>query len=385
MSECAAAAARPRRNDDDDRPPSSSWPPSYPDVRLVLVGGQSVVGYGGGVLFDRVRRLFPNARVVQTYACTEAGSSVTFEDLTSSGSACGDDGEGAGRTGAVPPPPSDAASAAVGPGACVGRPPPHIEVGIFHPEEAAEAAKAQASSSVLRLPPRLLLPRGRTGIIGTRGQHVMSGYWDRGGGGDDDVVPDAGDDRFGGWVLTNDLGYIHPLSGKLYFRGRADDVIRTGGESVLAADVESVILDFAVAADDDDDDDNDDDEGPTIVECVVFPLPDEKFGEAVCAAVVLSSKAEAARAASAGVGGGTTAATNTPHDDGDNDVNLTVEEDEQLMERFRRYCSNRQLASFKQPRRVFRMQALPRNSSGKVLKHAVIKLCASKAKNMSRL
>jgi len=304
---------------------------------------------------------------------------VTFEDLTSSGSACGD---GDGGTGAVPPPLSDAASAAVGPGACVGRPPPHVQVGIFHPEEAAEAAKAQASSSVLRLPPRLLLPRGRTGIIGTRGPHVMSGHWGGSGGvGDDDVVPDAGDDRCGGWVLTNDLGFIHPLSGKLYFRGRADDVIRTGGESVLAADVESVILDFAVAAAAA----ADDEEGRTIVECVVFPLPDEKFGEAVCAAVVLSSKGEAARAASAGVGGGTTDAANTPHDDGDNDVNPTVEEDEQLMERFRRYCSDRQLASFKQPRRVFRMQALPRNSSGKVLKYAIIKLCASKAKKMSRL
>jgi acyl-coenzyme A synthetase/AMP-(fatty) acid ligase len=82
---------------------------------------------------------------------------------------------------------------------------------------------------------------------------------------------------------------------------------------------------------------------------------------------------------------GATPVTKTSDDYGDSDVTSSVEEDEQLMERIRRHCSERQLSSFKQPRRVFRMQALPRNSSGKVLKHAIIKLCASMAKKMSRL
>jgi acyl-CoA synthetase (AMP-forming)/AMP-acid ligase II len=201
----------------------------------------------------------------------------------------------------------------------VGYPPPHVRIGIFHPDEAAGAV-ARARPYAPRLPEQLLLPNGTTGIIGTRGPHVMSGYWSRG------AIVRVGDDG-GGWVLTNDLGYIHTVSGKLYFRGRADDVIRTGGESVLAADVERVILDLTSPTDDDSDNANDK-EKHTIVECSVFPLPDEKFGEAVCAAVVLSSKGKAAPAL---VEGGTasaswdTASTNTLVGDGNNDSTPSAE------------------------------------------------------------
>jgi len=62
-----------------------------------------------------------------------------------------------------------------------------------------------------------------------------------------------------------------------------------------------------------------------------------------------------------------------------------VEEDEQWKQRIREYCTEEQLAGYKRPRRVFRMKILPRNSSGKVLKHAIIRLCASKSKESSRL
>jgi fatty-acyl-CoA synthase len=228
-----------------------------------------------------------------------------------------------------------------------------VQIGIFHIEKAAEAAKAHGSYSLLHLPPQLLLSHGTIGIIGSRGPHVMSGYWNRSiiDGSDDNNI--AVDDDHDGWVLTNDLGCIDPVSKKLYFCGRVDDVIRTGGESVLALDVERVIIDFK-------------EDDYIIVECSVFPLPDERFGEAVCAAVVLSASAEVRASI---------------------DVTPSVEEDKHLTKRIRQYCTTRQLASFKQPRRVFRMLqgVLPRNSSGKVLKHAIIMLCTSNSKEISRL
>ena len=56
----------------------STTPKRYPNVKLILVGGQSI---GSGKLYKSIRNLFPKARIVQTYACTEAGSSITFEDL----------------------------------------------------------------------------------------------------------------------------------------------------------------------------------------------------------------------------------------------------------------------------------------------------------------
>ena len=218
---------------------------SFPNVRLILVGGQSIVGYGGDGLYDRMRRIFPNARVIQTYACTEAGSSITFEDLTAQ-VGCGDftlPSASDGRLDKIRTvTPSDDTSVYSGPGTCVGY--PHVQIGIFHIEKAAEAAKAHGSYSLLHLPPQLLLSHGTIGIIGSRGPHVMSGYWNRSiiDGSDDNNI--AVDDDHDGWVLTNDLGCIDPVSKKLYFCGRVDDVIRTGGESVLALDVERVIIDF---------------------------------------------------------------------------------------------------------------------------------------------
>jgi len=74
----------------------------------------------------------------------------------------------------------------------------------------------------------------------------------------------------------------------------------------------------------------------------------------------------------------------TPTTSGGSGVEIT--EDAQWTKRIRRYCAERQLAGFKQPRRVFRMHgALPRNSSGKVLKHEIIRLCASLSKEANRL
>ena len=256
----------------------------FPDVRLILVGGQSIVGN----VYINSRRVFPNARIVQTYACTEAGSSITFEDL---GFATKDSSSGT--------PPS--ANVVSGP-SCVGYPPSHIQVEIFD----------QKSRHVA-------LQNGEMGIIGTRGPHTMSGYWNRGGNRDAFLSEDD-------WMLTNDLGMIDPQSGKLYFCGRANDIIRTGGESVLANDVEAILM-----------------RHDDIVDCAVFALPDEQFGECVCAALVLK-----------------------------HGTRSEIEDASDLLKRIRHHCARHHLAGFKHPRKLFLFTpALPRNTSGKILKHEI--------------
>ena len=273
----------------------NNGPLSFPHVKLILVGGQSI---GNRRLYSQTRQYFPNARIVQTYACTEAGSSITFENIDSDSNFvrnC-DDSTTSGAT-------------------CVGLPPPHIKIGIFGPN-------------------KRLLPNGKMGIIGTLGQHVMISYWNRG-----DTLIKTPNENTRHWMFTGDLGYIHPESNKLYFCGRANDIIRTGGESVLATEVERVIALH-----------------PNVIEVAVFALPHEKFGETVCAAVVCKTPASS-----------------------------HLIENNELKDELRRHCANHHLAGFKRPRIVFCIQSLPRNSSGKVLKQQLAKSCSLLLPLTSRL
>jgi O-succinylbenzoic acid--CoA ligase len=74
--------------------------------------------------------------------------------------------------------------------------------------------------------------------------------------------------RDGRWFVTSDLGSISP-SGGLLVRGRADDVIITGGEKVVAAEVEAVLGSC-----------------PGVRETAVVGRPDAEWGELVTAVVV---------------------------------------------------------------------------------------------------
>jgi O-succinylbenzoic acid--CoA ligase len=74
--------------------------------------------------------------------------------------------------------------------------------------------------------------------------------------------------RDGRWFVTSDLGSIGP-SGELLVRGRADDVIITGGEKVVAAEVEAVLGSCC-----------------GVREAAVIGRPDEEWGELVTAVVV---------------------------------------------------------------------------------------------------
>ena len=76
-----------------------------------------------------------------------------------------------------------------------------------------------------------------------------------------------------GWFATGDLGEIN--NGVLAVHGRRDDLINTGGYKVWPKSVENSINQI-----------------PGVVDCVVMGLPDEKWGAAVCAWIILQDSTQ---------------------------------------------------------------------------------------------
>lgn len=101
---------------------------------------------------------------------------------------------------------------------------------------------------------------GADGRIRIAGPVLFSGYRLR-----PDLFAAARDGR---WFVTSDLGAFGP-SGELLVRGRADDVINTGGEKVVAAEVEAALGTCA-----------------GVREAAVLGRPDPEWGEVVTAVVV---------------------------------------------------------------------------------------------------
>ena len=91
-------------------------------------------------------------------------------------------------------------------------------------------------------------------------EEAFAGYWQR---------PDA-DARAlkQGWYFTGDVGYCD-ADGDLFVTGRVDDMIITGGENVLPAEIESVLSVH-----------------PAVAEAAVAGLADERWGQKVVAFVV---------------------------------------------------------------------------------------------------
>nr|WP_082957370.1 MULTISPECIES: o-succinylbenzoate--CoA ligase [Mycolicibacter] len=73
-----------------------------------------------------------------------------------------------------------------------------------------------------------------------------------------------------GWFITNDLGALDH-SGLLTVLGRADDAISTGGLTVLPGPVEAVLSTH-----------------PAVAECAVFGIDDDRLGQRVVAAIVVT-------------------------------------------------------------------------------------------------
>ncbi|WP_439815501.1 fatty acid--CoA ligase [Zavarzinia sp. CC-PAN008] len=146
---------------------------------------------------------------------------------------------------------------------------------------------------------------GQVGEIVLRGDVVMTGYWN---------LPQANASAIrDGWFHTGDAGYVD-AEGYVYIHDRVKDMIVTGGENVYPAEVESALFGH-----------------PAIADVAVIGVPDERWGEAVKAVVVLKPGAAA------------TAEDLIAH-------------------------ARQNLAGFKCPKTVDFVDVLPRNPSGKLLK-----------------
>lgn len=111
------------------------------------------------------------------------------------------------------------------------------------------------------------LPRGEIGEIVVRGPNVFSGYYKR---------PEANAEVLrGGWLHTGDIGYLDD-DNFIFFVDRKKDMIKSGGMNVYSLEVEQGVAKAV----------------PEISEVAVVGLPDDAWGEAVIAFVVLKAGAE---------------------------------------------------------------------------------------------
>lgn len=112
---------------------------------------------------------------------------------------------------------------------------------------------------------RAPLPTGEVGELAVRG-YITPGYFRA-----PELDAEAFDD---GWFLTGDLGSIEP-DGRVRFRGRLKEMIKTGGVNVAPLEVEHVLL-----------------QHPDIVQAHVVGVPDRLKGEIVAAAVEMRGDAK---------------------------------------------------------------------------------------------
>jgi acyl-CoA synthetase (AMP-forming)/AMP-acid ligase II len=116
-----------------------------------------------------------------------------------------------------------------------------------------------------------VVPAGETGEVVTRGQHVMSGYWNR--------PEETAYALRGGWLHTGDIGRLDEEA-FLYLVDRRNDVIISGGSNVYPREIEDVL-----------------EAHPAVREAAVVGLPDERWGETVHAVVSLREGTETTEAA----------------------------------------------------------------------------------------
>ncbi|KWE63384.1 AMP-binding protein [Burkholderia sp. MSMB2157WGS] len=168
----------------------------------------------------------------------------------------------------------------------VGRIQPHLEVKIVDP--AGE-----------------IVPVGATGELCTKGYSVMLGYWD-----DDAKTREVLVD---GWMHTGDLATLDE-DGYCNIVGRLKDMVIRGGENVYPREIEEFLF-----------------RHPKIQSAQVFGVPDPKYGEELCAWIVLRA-------------------------------------DEQMTEDDVRAFCNGQIAHYKIPRYIRFVDELPMTVTGKVQK-----------------
>jgi fatty-acyl-CoA synthase len=130
----------------------------------------------------------------------------------------------------------------------VGQVHPHIEVKIVEPDTGRT------------------LQRGEPGELCTRGYSVMLGYWD-------DLEATRAAIDTARWMHTGDLAVMDD-EGYLNIVGRIKDMIIRGGENIYPREIEEFLYTH-----------------PAVADVQVIGVPDERYGEQVCAWVVLKAGA----------------------------------------------------------------------------------------------
>ena len=153
------------------------------------------------------------------------------------------------------------------------------------------------------------VPSGDVGMIEVRGPNVFQGYWRMPEKTAEELKPD-------GFFVTGDLGRFDP-NGYLHIVGRQKDLIISGGFNIYPKEIETLLDDL-----------------PGVAESAVIGVPHPDFGEAVVAVVVAKD-----------------GASPSPED---------------LLSGL-----GPNLAGFKRPKRIEVVDALPRNTMGKVQKNVL--------------
>ena len=150
------------------------------------------------------------------------------------------------------------------------------------------------------------LPQGEVGVIEVRGRNVFKGYWQ---------MPDktAAELRADGFFITGDLGRIDE-DGYVHIVGRQKDLIISGGYNIYPKEIELIL-----------------DDQPGVLESAVIGVPHPDFGETVVGLIV-------------------------PQPGAAPDLDAIAA------------ATSASLARFKHPRRIIVVEALPRNTMGKVQK-----------------
>ncbi len=181
------------------------------------------------------------------------------------------------------------------------------------PREEQLAYKAKTGRPFITVELRVVNEKGgevqqderEVGEICVRGETVTPGYWN---------LPEETEKAFhNGWLRTGDLAVVD-AEGYVNIVDRKKDMIITGGENVYSIEVENVLYSH-----------------PKVMEVAVFGVPDEKWGEAVKAAVVLRPGETATQ--------------------------------EEIID----FCK-KHLASYKAPKSVEFLGELPKTGSGKIAK-----------------
>ena len=131
---------------------------------------------------------------------------------------------------------------------------PHIEIKIVDPSTGE------------------IVPRGQSGEFATKGYSVMLGYW---------MQPDKTEESIiDGWMMTGDLAVMDE-DGFVQITGRIKDMVIRGGENIYPREIEEFLYTH-----------------PDILDAQVIGVPDQKYGEELCAWVRMKPGTQPVDAAS---------------------------------------------------------------------------------------